>query len=35
MDQIKALAFDVGGSVFDWKGAVTPVVAEIAAAHGV
>ena len=27
MTKIKALAFDVGGSVFDWKGAVIPAVA--------
>jgi len=35
MAKIKALAFDVGGSVFDWKGATTPVIAQIAANHGV
>ena len=32
---IRALAFDVGGSVFDWKGAVTSVVRSQAGRHGV
>lgn len=34
MAEIKALAFDVGGSVFDWKGAVSAVVREQARQAG-
>jgi 2-haloacid dehalogenase len=32
--QVKALAFDVGGSVFDWQSAVRKKVVELAAVHG-
>ena len=30
MTAIKALAFDVGGSVFDWKGSVISVLQNVA-----
>ena len=33
MSDIKALAFDVGGSVFDWKGAVKRAIAPLAKDH--
>ena len=35
MEQIKALTFDVGGTVFDWKSAVRQEVEARAQTHGV
>jgi 2-haloacid dehalogenase len=34
IEEVKALAFDVGGSVFDWQTAVRSKVTDLAAKHG-
>ena len=34
-DSVKALAFDIGGTVFNWHGAITEAVAPLAAERGV